>query len=127
MNLFVMWMARAFVSISKPAGVKSFSVTVFQGLQFSGETVDKEMQAAMRSSYGPEWSPIFHVRSRDGQQAYLYMKDAGEENVKVVLVTINKENAAVIRATFSPDKVAEFINDPKIFGIRLDDDENKSE
>jgi len=122
-NLFVMWMARAFVSVAKPAGVKSFSLTVFQGLQFTRETVDKEMQAAMRASYGPEWSPIFHVRSRDGQQAYLYMKDAGEQNVKVVLVTIDKENAAVIRATFSPDKLADFINDPKIFGIRLNDDE----
>src|SRR5215813_9802638 len=95
-NLFVMWMARAVVSVAKPAGVKSFSLTVFQNLKFSRDSVDSEMQEMMRSSYGPEWSEIFHVRSRTGQQAYLYMRDAGE-NVKVVLVTIDTENAAVIR------------------------------
>ena len=64
--------------------------------------------------------PVFHVRSRDGQQAYMYMREDGK-NVRIALVTIDKENAAVIRATFSPDKLAEFINDPKIFGISLND------
>ncbi|MFT3745307.1 MAG: hypothetical protein QM785_13565 [Pyrinomonadaceae bacterium] len=42
-------------------------------------------------------------------------------NVKITLVTIDTENAAVIRATFSPDKLAEFINNPRIFGISLSD------
>jgi hypothetical protein len=120
-NLFFMWLARAAVSIAKPAGVKSFSLTVFQDLKFSRETIDSEMQNTMRQAYGPEWSEVFHVRSREGQQAYLYMKNE-TANVKVVLVTIDKENAAIVRATFSPDKVAEFINDPKILGIRVGDD-----
>ena len=123
-NLFFMWAARAVVSIAKPAGVKSFSLTVFNDLKFSYETVDNEMSAAMRNSYGPEWSEVFHVRSRTGQQAYLYLREAGK-NVKVVLVTVEKENAAVIRATFSPEKLADFINDPKLFGISLDDGQQK--
>jgi len=123
-NMFVMWAARAIVSMAKPAGVKSFSLTVFQHLKFSNETVDAEMQAAMRKSYGPEWTPVFHVRSRTGQQAYLYLRE-DHQDVKVVLVTIDTENAAVIRATFSPDKLIEFLNDPQIMGIKLND--NKEE
>ena len=123
-NLFVMWAARALVGMVKPAGVKSFSLTVFQHLKFSNETVDAEMQAAMRKSYGPEWTPVFHVRSRTGQQAYLYLRE-DHLDVKVVLVTIDTENAAVIRATFSPDKLIEFLNDPQIMGIKLND--NKEE
>jgi hypothetical protein len=120
-NLLVMWMARAIVSVAKPAGVKSFSLTVFQDLKFSSETIDNEMQATMRRAYGPEWSPVFHSRSRTGEQAYLYVKEEAE-NVKVVFVTIDKENAAIIRATFSPDKMIEFINNPQILGIKLNDD-----
>ena len=119
-NLVFMWLARAAVSVIRPAGVKSFSLTVFQNLKFSPDSIDNEMQATMRQAYGPEWSPIFHVRSRTGEQAYMYMKDDGT-NVRVVLVTIEKEQAAIIRATFSPDKLVEFVNNPKIMGISLND------
>lgn len=117
-----LWLARFAVSVVRPAGVKSFSVTLFEDLKFSKETLDAEMQAAMRSSFGAEWSPILRVRSRDGQQVYMYMRDAGEKAVRISLVTIDKEQAAVIRATVNPDKLAEFMDNPKIFGISLDDD-----
>lgn len=118
------WLARAAVSLVRPAGVKSFSITLFEGLQFSRDTLDKEMRTAMRSSFGEEWSSIFNVRSREGQQAYMYMRE-DKNVVKITLVTIDKEQAAVIRATFNPDKLADFMNDPKIFGISLSDDNEK--
>jgi hypothetical protein len=110
----------------RPAGFKSFNVTLFQDLKFSGDRLDLEMQEAMKSSFSPEWGSILHVRSRDGQQVYMYMRDAGKD-VKLTVVTIDKEEAAVIRATFDADKLAEFINNPRIFGISLDDDKPKTE
>jgi len=115
-----MWLARAAVKVARPAGVKSFNVTLFDNLKFSRETLDREMQDAMKNSFGPEWSSILRVRSQDGQQAYMYMREDGK-NIKIAVVTIDKEEAAVIRATFCPEKLAEFINDPKIFGISLSD------
>lgn len=114
-----MSLARLVVAIARPAGVKSFKITLFNGLQFSRESLDREMQVALRETFGPEWIPILRIRSREGQQVYMYMREAGE-NVKITVVTIDKENAAVIRATFNPDKLVEFMNDPKIFGISLD-------
>jgi hypothetical protein len=116
-----LWLARMAVSVARPAGVKSFSVTLFEDLKFSSDTLDKEMQSAMRNSFGTDWSPILRVRSRSGQQAYVYMREAGTKAVRIAAVVIDKENATVVRATFSPDKLAEFINDPSIFGISLDD------
>ncbi len=120
-----MFLARFAVSVVRPAGVKSFSVTLFEDLKFSKESLDKEMQTAMRNSFDANWSPIFRVRSRDGQQAYMYMREAGK-SVKIALVTIDKNEAAVIRATFSPERLADFINDPKIFGISLNDDDQQA-
>ncbi len=117
----LMWLARFAVSVARPAGVKSFSVTLFEDLKFSRESLDKEMQTAMRDSFDANWSPVFRVRSRDGQQAYMYMRDAGKTSIKIALVTIDKDQAAVIRATFSPERLADFINNPKIFGVSLDD------
>jgi hypothetical protein len=121
-----MFLARFAVSVVRPAGVKSFSVTLFEDLKFSRETLDTEMQSIMRNSFDASWSPIFRVRSRDGQQAYMYMSEAGKTSVKIALVTIDKNQAAVIRATFSPERLADFVNDPKIFGISLNSKEQQA-
>jgi hypothetical protein len=115
-----MWLARAAVKFVRPAGVKSFNITVYEDLKFSRQTLDKEMRDAMRKSFGPEWSSILNIRSRDGEQVYMNMREAGK-NIMIALVTIDGDDAAVIRATFSPEKLAQFINDPKIFGISLGD------
>jgi hypothetical protein len=85
---------------------------MFEDLKFSGETLDAEMQTAMRNSFDANWSPILRVRSRTGEQVYMYMREAGSV-VKIAVVTIDKAQASVIRATFNPDKLAEFVNDPK--------------
>jgi len=115
-----MFLARFAVSVVRPAGVKSFSVTLFEDLKFSRETLDAEMQSAMKNSFSRDWIPIMRVRSRTGEQVYMYMREAGN-SVKLAVVTIDKAQAAVIRATLNPEKLAEFINNPKIFGISLDD------
>ncbi|MEJ7701743.1 MAG: hypothetical protein WKF71_19175 [Pyrinomonadaceae bacterium] len=39
---------------------------------------------------------------------------------------MTKQQAAVIRATFNPEKLADFINNPKIFGISLDNKEKQT-
>jgi len=83
------------------------------------------MQLAMRNSFGADWSPILRVRSRTGEQVYMYMREAGK-SVKIAVVTIDKEQAAVIRATCNPEKLADFINNPKIFGISLDDGDRRA-
>ena len=73
-----MWLARFAVSVARPAGVKSFSVTIFEDLKFSRETLDAEMQTATKNSFGADWSPILHIRSRTGEQVYMYMREAGK-------------------------------------------------
>ncbi len=124
-NVRFMWLAKLAVKVVRPAGVKSFNVTLFQDLQFSRDTLDTEMQNALQNSFGPEWSPVFRVRSRDGQNAYMYIREAGK-NLKVTVVTVEKNQAAVIRATFNPEKLAEFINEPSIFGISLSDEDSQA-
>jgi hypothetical protein len=121
----LLWLARFAVSVVRPAGVKSFSITVFENVKFSRETLDEEMQSAMRNSFSGDWSSILRVRSREGQQAYMYMREDGK-NVRITLVTIDKEQAAIIRATFSPEKLAEFVENPKVFGVSLNDNDKQA-
>jgi hypothetical protein len=121
-----MFLARWAVGVVRPAGVKSFNITLFEKLKFSRATLDTEMNAAMKDSLGPEWSPILRVRSHEGQQVYVNMREAGD-NVRLMMVAIDKEGAAIIRATFSPEGLAGFINNPKIFGISLKDGDKDGE
>ncbi len=120
-----MWLARFAVRIVKPAGVRSFSFTMFENLKFSSNTLDDEMKFAMANSLSPDWLPILRVRSRTGEQVYAYMRESGK-NIRLMLVTFNQDQATVIKATFNPDKLAEFINNPKIFGISIGDNSNES-
>ncbi len=120
----MVWLARFAVRMVRPAGVKSFSVTTFENLKFTRETLDIEMQMALKNSFSAAWTPIFRARSRKGEQAYMYAREAGS-SVKVMVVTINEDKATVVRAAFSPEKLAEFINEPKILGISLEDKDER--
>lgn len=121
-----MWLARFAVGVVRPAGVKSFKVTTYTGLQFSRENLDTEMRDVMTRSFSKDWSPILRIRSKNGEQVYMNMRESGN-SVKIMFVTINKSEATVVRARFNPEKLAEFINNPKIFGISLDDNEEIAE
>lgn len=120
-----LWLARFAVRVVKPAGVQSFSVTMFEDLKFSSnQLVDGEMQSVMRKSLTAEWSPLFRQHSRDGEQVYTYMRESGK-SVRMMMVKIDKSQAVVVRAKFSPEKLAEFINNPQLFGISLSDTEHQ--
>ena len=57
-----LWLAKFAVKVVRPAGVKSFSLTLFEDLKFSRESLDREMQEAMKNSFSPDWTSIFRVR-----------------------------------------------------------------
>ncbi|NNF00972.1 MAG: hypothetical protein HKN25_18290 [Pyrinomonadaceae bacterium] len=115
-----MWLARAAVGIVRPAGVKSFKVTIFRNLDFSSDTLHSEMKTVMSNAFSPDWSPILRIRSRHGEQIYMNMRESGK-NVKILAVKIERDEAIVVRAKFNPDKLVKFMENPKIFGIALND------
>jgi hypothetical protein len=115
-----MWLARFAVGIVRPAGVKSFNISTYTDLKFSPQTLDREMKSVMRDAFSDDWSPILRVRSSRGEQVYMNMREAGG-NVKILFVTIQSNEATVVRAKFNPEKLADFLDNPKIFGISLGD------
>ncbi|NNE65113.1 MAG: hypothetical protein HKN33_00990 [Pyrinomonadaceae bacterium] len=119
-----MWLARFAVGVVRPAGVKAFKVTIYKNLKFTPERLNEEMKTTMRDSFSDEWSPILRVRSEKGEHVYMNIREAGK-NVKILLVTIQKDEAVVVRAKFNPDKLASFLENPRIFGISLSERKDK--
>src|SRR3982751_1939408 len=84
----------------RPAGVKSFKLAVFEDLERSGAVA--QLAPAVSRALGPEWRPLVRVRSRrDGAQTLVYVSDAGT-NLKLMIVTLDGDQATVIRAKVNP-------------------------
>jgi hypothetical protein len=111
-------LANFFVKIVRPAGVKSFKVAIFEGLNFAAGETNTELGLLMRNALSPEWQPLVRIRSRDGEQVYVYARDAGE-NIKLMVVTIDHSDAVVARVKLSPQRLSEFLNNPKILGVSV--------
>jgi hypothetical protein len=111
-------LAKFFVKIVRPAGVKSFKVAIFEDLNFAPGTNASELGSVMRNALSAEWHPLVRIRSRDGEQVYVYAREAGE-NIKLMVVTIDRTDAVVARVKVSPKKLSEFLSNPKILGISV--------
>jgi hypothetical protein len=103
--------------IVRPAGVKSFKLAVFEDLRRTGDV--SGLGAAIGQSLGPEWRSLVRIRSgRGAEQTHVYVREAGA-NLRVMVVTLDGDQATVIRAKVNPEALARFARDPKILGISL--------
>ena len=101
----------------RPAGVKSLKLAVFEDLKMDGDVAG--LGAAVNRSLGPEWRALVRVRADHGAtQTYVYAREAGD-NLKLLVVTLDGEQATVVQAKVSPEALAKFANDPKLLGVSL--------
>ena len=118
-------LAKFAVKLVKPAGVKSFSLSVFENLKNTNDLPDSELSMLMRNALSQEWQPLVRVRSRNGDQVYVYAMDAGKD-VKLAVLVINQREAAIARVKIDPVALRKFVENPKILGISLSDNEREA-
>jgi hypothetical protein len=114
-------LARFAVKLIKPAGVKNFKVTMLRELDYSSgpRPESKDFHAFLRSKIEPEWTPLVtYSAPRERQWTYVYALQE-KEDIKLLVVTVQKQDAVVLQAKFSPAKLVEFMNNPQIMGISL--------
>jgi hypothetical protein len=112
-----MGLANFAAKLVRPAGVKSFKLAVFEDLSMSGDV--SGLGAAIERSLGTDWRPLVRVRiERGAEQTYVYVREAGGD-LKLLVVTLDGEQATVVRAKVSPEALARFARDPNILGISL--------
>jgi hypothetical protein len=113
-----MGLANFAVKLIRPAGVKSIKVAIFEELNHVPAAGSNELSLVMRSALSSEWLPLVRIRSRDGEQIYVYARAAGE-SIQLMVVSIGRTEAVVARAKVNPQKLKEFLDNPKILGISL--------
>ncbi len=121
-----MMLARFAVKVIKPAGVKNFKVVLLRDLDYSEAPSPRNGQfhAFIQSKIDPMWTPLVQYSSpREKQWTYVYITRE-KEDVKVLVVTLQQNDAVVLQTKFSPAKLVEFMNNPQIMGISLNSDNN---
>lgn len=121
--------ARFAVKLVKPAGVKNFKVVMLSDLQYQEHPAPGTMEfhSFIRNTVNPLWKPLFQYNGRlKGQWTYVYITQE-DKDVKVLAVALQQREAYVLQFKFSPDKLAKFIDDPKIMGISLKGDRDEGD
>ncbi|MBD0325648.1 MAG: hypothetical protein ICV68_04415 [Pyrinomonadaceae bacterium] len=113
-----MGLASLAVKIIRPAGVRSVKLAIFEELDHAPAAGSNELTAIMRGALSPEWQPIVRIRSREGEQMYIYATEEGA-SVKLMLLSIDGTDAFIARVKINPDKLKDFIENPKLLGISL--------
>ena len=122
-----MMLARFAVKLVQPAGVKNFKMTLLRELNYSeGPSPEsKEFHTYLRSKIGPNWTPLISYSApRERQWTYVFSTQE-KEDIKLLVVTVQKQDAVVVQTKFSPAKLAEFMNNPQLMGISLGDDNGR--
>lgn len=113
-----MGLASFAVRIIHPAGVKSIKLAIFEELDHAPAPGNNELNAIMRNALPPEWKPLVRIRSRDGEQMYVYAMEEGK-SIKLMVVNIDGTDAVIARVKLNPEKLREFLDNPKMLGISL--------
>ena len=119
-----MMLARFAVKIIKPAGVKNFKAVLLRDLDYSEAPSPKggQFHSFIQTKIDPRWTPLVQYSSpREKQWTYVYITSE-KEDVKLLVVTLQRKDAFVVQTKFSPAKLVEFMNNPQIMGITLNSD-----
>lgn len=116
-----MGLANFAVKLSRPAGVKSIKVAIFEELDDFSNINHAELNSVIREALDQEWQPLVRIYSRrDGQQAFVYARNEGQD-IKLLVVTLDQAEAVVARVKLNPAALAKFMENPKLLGISLKD------
>src|SRR2546425_9351239 len=124
-----MMLARFAVKIIKPAGVKNFKVALLRDLDYSEGPGPQagQFHSLIQSKIDPRWTPLVQYSSpREKQWTYVYVTRE-KEDVKLLVVTLQRTDAVVLQTKFSPEKLIEFMNNPQIMGISLNSNDRKGD
>ena len=105
---FAMGLAGFVVKFWHVAGVKNFKGAIFENQPFVNAASDSRFDEVVRAAMDSGWQPMVQEWDRrSGERTYIYARDLGKD-LKVLVVSLESNEAVVIQVKVNPDKLAEF-------------------
>ena len=100
----------------------SVKVAYFEDQEFNAKGGVANFRANLKATLAGRWLPFIQVLSlNDGAQTYVFLRDAGPKYM-VLVVTIEKHDAAVVQVNLAPQTLAELMQNPNEMGKAITDD-----
>jgi hypothetical protein len=108
---FAMGFAGLVVKFWHVAGVKSFKGAIFEDQHLEGTETDAKLDEIVAHASRSGWQPMVRSFSRrTGEHTYIYAQNGGSGNdLKLLVVSVERNEAAVIQVKLDPDKLEQFI------------------
>ena len=104
------------------ADAGSVRLVFFEDQEFNSHGRIAGFKASIQNTLNEGWWPLIATLSaKDGEQTYIYIREAGAK-FHVLVVTIERREATVVEATVAPDVLAMLMKDPNEMGKTLTDD-----
>lgn len=113
---FALGFAGMVVKFCHVSGVRDFKAAVFDDQRFLETATDTKFDEIVQSATHSGYQPLVQSYSRrSGEHTFIYARGDGK-NLKLLIVNLEPNEAAVIQLTLDPDKLSEVLNDPHQFG-----------
>lgn len=107
---FLMSFAGVVVKCLHMAGVKAFKAAIFENQQLPGAELDSRLDELVQRASASGWQPLVKSLSRrSGERSYIYAQVSGND-MKLLLVSVEPNEAVVMQLKINPVKLSEFIN-----------------
>lgn len=107
---FLMSFAGVAVKCAHLGGVKAFKMAIFEDQHLSGTELDTRLDELVQRAGSSGWQPMVKSLSRrSGEHTYIYAKAEGND-MKLLLVSVEADEAVVMQLKIDPKKLSDFIN-----------------
>lgn len=108
---FLMFVAGVVVKCSHVAGMKAFKAALFEEQHLNAAELDAGLDDLVERASASGWQPLVkNVSRRSGEHTYIYAQTQGKD-LRVLLVSVEREEAVVVLLKLDPVKLSDFINE----------------
>jgi hypothetical protein len=106
---FLLGFASFAVNVVRPYGVKGMKLAIWEDQNFAANKDDQDFPDVVKAGLADGWQPMVRVWSRrDGERTVIFAKADGKD-MKLLVATVDKEDAVVVQMKINPDKLSECI------------------
>jgi hypothetical protein len=100
----------------------SVKVAIFENQEFDSHGAITDFKTSISRTLGTDWVPLVQTLSpKEEQQTHVFLQEAGDK-FHVLVVSIDKRDAAVVQVTLKPATLAMLMQNPDDMGRAITED-----